>query len=193
VKLNGKAKPSNLIERKEGFRDKMNELDEKNPRYIDLIEFEDRKETPYKNAKETIVENIVKFTDDDDNDDNHLYLEVLESNQKFTSGFERLKNIIEIKSMKKQKREKKMKQIDWQHQRLDRLARLVNKKKLSEKKTALKGEFLEEKLIHSDYSCSTVKSDLERLIQNSNGWLKVWKGWIKKNSSMDVTNVVLIH
>jgi hypothetical protein len=97
-------------------------------------------------------------------------LEVLESNQKFTSGFERLKNIIEIKSMKKQKREKKMKQIDWQHQRLDRLARLVNQNFVSEKKTALKGEFLEEKLIHSDYSCSTVKSDLERLIQNSNGW-----------------------
>ena len=47
VKLNGKAKPSNLIEMKEGFRDKMNELDEKNPRYIDLIELEERKETPY--------------------------------------------------------------------------------------------------------------------------------------------------
>ena len=92
--------------------------------------------------------------------------------------------------MKKQKREKKMKQIDWQHQRLDRLARLVTKKLYLQIKTALKGEFLEEKLIHSDYSFSTVKSDLDRLIQNSNGWLKVWKGWIKKNSSMYVTNVV---
>jgi hypothetical protein len=48
------------------------------------------------------VGNIVKF--DDDNHDNHLYLEVLESNHKFTSGFERLTNIIEIKSMKKKQR-----------------------------------------------------------------------------------------
>jgi hypothetical protein len=52
-----------------------------------------------------------------------------------------------------------------QLQRLDRLARLVNKKFVTEKKTALKVEFLEEKLIYSDYSCSTVKSDIERLIK----------------------------
>ena len=83
-----------------------------------------------------------------------------------------------------------MKQIDWQLLRLDRLARLVNKIFLSEKKTALKLEFLEEKLRDSDYSSSTIRGDLERLIKNSNGWLKTWKGWIKKNSSMDVTNVV---
>jgi hypothetical protein len=72
-----------------------------------------------------------------------------------------------------------MKHIDWQLLRLERLARLVNKIFLSEKKTALKLEFLEEKLIHSDYSCSNIESDLERLIKNSNGWLKTWKGWIK--------------
>ena len=72
--------------------------------------------------------------------------------------------------MKKKKRENKMKHIDWQLLRLERLARLVNKIFLSEKKTALKLEFLEEKLIHSD-----IKSDLERLIKNSNGWLKTWK------------------
>ena len=90
------AKPSLviLLERQEGFREKMKELDVNNPRYIDLIEFEQRKETPYKNARQTIVENIVKFSDDDDNGDNDLFLEVLESNHKFTSGFERLKNII---------------------------------------------------------------------------------------------------
>ena len=190
VKLNGKSKPSDLTERQKGFREKMKELDVNNPRYIDLIEFEQRKETPYKNARQTIVENIVKFSDDDDNGDNDLFLDVLESNHKFISGFERLKNIIQIKSMKKKKRENKMKHIDWQLLRLERLARLVYKIFLSEKKTALKLEFLEEKLIHSDYSCSNIKSDLERLIKNSNGWLKTWKGWIKKNSSMDVTNVV---
>ena len=37
-----------MSERKEGFIDKMNELDEKSPRYIDLIEFEISMETPYK-------------------------------------------------------------------------------------------------------------------------------------------------
>ena len=52
----------------EGFIDKMNELDEKSPRYIDLIEFEVRKETPYKTAKQTIMENIVRFSDEDDNE-----------------------------------------------------------------------------------------------------------------------------
>ena len=190
VILNGKSKPSDLTERKECFDERMKELDVTNPRYIDLIEFEERKETIYKSAKETIVENIVKFVDDDDNGDIDLFLEVLELNNKFKTGFERLKNIIEIKSMKKKKRESKMKNIDWQLLRLERLARLVNKIFLSEKKTALRLEFLEEKLIHSEYSCTTVKSDLERLIKNSNGWLKIWKGWIKKNSSMDVTNVV---
>ena len=132
----------------------MKELDVNNPRYISLIEFEQRKETPYKNARQTIVENIVKFSDDDDNGDNDLFLEVLESNHKFTSGFERLKNILQIKSMKKKKIENKMKHIDWQLLRLERLARLVNKIFLSEKKTALKLEFLEEKLRHSDYSYS---------------------------------------
>ena len=67
-----------MYERKEGFIDKMNELDEKSPRYIDQIEFEIRMETPYKTAKQTIMENIVKFSDEDDNDDDQLYLEVLE-------------------------------------------------------------------------------------------------------------------
>ena len=190
VKFNGKAKPNDLFERKEGFIDKMNELDEQRPRYIDLIEFEVRKETPYKTAQQTIMENIVKFSDEDDNDDDHLYLEVLESNQKFTSGFERLKNIIENKRIKKERREKKFTQIDWQAQRLDRLARLVHKIFVSEKKTALRVEFLEERLKNSDYSTSTVKSDLERLIKNSNGWLKVWRGWVKKNSSIDATKFV---
>ena len=159
-------------------------------RYIDLIEFEVRKETPYKTAQQTIMENIVKFSDEDDNDDDHLYLEVLESNQKFTSRFERLKNIIENKRIKKERREKKFTQIDWQAQRLDRLARLVHKIFVSAKKTALRVEFLEERLKNSDYSISTVKSDLERLIKNSNGWLKVWRGWVKKNSSIDATKFV---
>ena len=188
--FNGKAKPNDLFKRKEGFIDKMNELDEKSPRYIDLIEFEVRMETPYKTAKQTIMENIVKFSDEDDNDDDQLYLEVLESNQNFTSGFERLKNLIEIKRIKKERREKKFAQIDWQAQRLDKLARLVNKIFVSEKKTALRVEFLEERLKNSDYSISTVKSDLERLIRNSNGWLKVWKGWVKKNSSIDASKFV---
>ena len=147
-------------------------------------------ETPYKTAKQTIMENIVKFSDEDDNDDDQLYLEVLESNQKFTSGFERLKNLIEIKRIKKERKEKKLAQIDWQAQRLDKLARLVNKIFVSEKKTALRVEFLEERLKNCDYSISTVKSDLERLIRNSNGWLKVWKGWVKKNSSIDASKFV---
>ena len=47
----------NVIERKDCFIDKMNELDEKSPRYIDLIEFEVKKETPYKTAQQTIMEN----------------------------------------------------------------------------------------------------------------------------------------
>ena len=66
----------------------------------------------------------------------------------------------------------------------------MNKIFVSEKKTALRVEFLEEMLKNSDYSISTVKSDLERLIRNSNGWLKVWKGWVKKNSSIDASKFV---
>ena len=46
VTFNGKVKPNDLFKRKEAFIDMMNELDEKSPRYINLIEFEVRMETP---------------------------------------------------------------------------------------------------------------------------------------------------
>ena len=56
--------------------------------------------------------------------------------------------------------------------------------------SALRVESLEERLKNSDYSISTVKSDLEKLIKNSNGWLKVRKGWVNKNSSIDASKFV---
>ena len=184
VRLDGEAKPSIVMERQEVFEKILCELEKENTRYIDLVELEERKEELYKNAKQTIVDNIVKFSDDDED------LEEIGPEPIFSSTFEKLKYSIQKKSMKKNRRALKIKQIDWQLQRLGGLTTLINKVFVAEKKTALKMDFLMEKLRLSDYSCDTIKNDIERLIKNSNGWLKFWKGWIKKNSAMNVSNVV---
>ena len=56
--------------------------------------------------------NIVKFRDDVDNEDDHMYLENIRLTSEKYIMIRKAENIIEIKSMKKKQREKKMKQID---------------------------------------------------------------------------------
>jgi hypothetical protein len=66
-------------------------MEKENTRYIDLVELEERKEELYKNAKQTIVDNIVKFSDDDED------LEEIGPEPIFSSTFEKLKYSIQKK------------------------------------------------------------------------------------------------
>ena len=94
----------------------------------------------YKNAKQTIVDNIVKFSDDDED------LEEIGPEPIFSSTFEKLKYSIQNKSMKKNRRALKIKQIHWQLQRLGGLTTLINKVFVAEKKNSFKNGFLDGKV-----------------------------------------------
>ena len=78
------------------------ELKYENAHYVDLIQPLEVKKKAYKSAKETIMENIMKFDEESDNGE-----EVIEDNE--SPFFERLKKKIEMKNAIKKKRELKMK------------------------------------------------------------------------------------
>ena len=177
----GDAKPRDIKARKLVLDKKMSDIE--NDRYIDLVDLPQIGKEVYKSAQQTIVENIVKFDHDEDVDTEDV-------GNMVGSRFELLKLKIERKNSKKKKRELKFKQIDWQFKRLSKLTNLVHKIFISETKNALKFDFLLEKIERCDYSCISIDSDLRRLIKDSNGWLRTWRGWVKKNSSIDVNDVM---
>ena len=182
--ISGDVNPSNLFERHEHLENKLSDLEKENSPYIDLVELEKTKNINYKSAKMIISENIMKFSDDEE------VMKVIDQNEKKVSSFyDKLKFKIETKKFLKMKRDMKMNNIDWQLLRLSRMARMTNNIFISEKREALKREILLEKIKFSGYISNNVGSDLDRLIQKSNGWLHVWKGWIKRNSTIDINNV----
>ena len=181
----GGSKPHDIKLRKTVIDNKILECDAENARYIDLAEFEEITEEKYRSAKQTIAENIIKFDDYDISPDEEELKEKYSVNK-----FKKLKNKINRRNSIKKKRESQFKKVDWQLKRMSRLANLVNKIFLSESKTSLKLEFLIEKLKYCEYPCSSIDSDLERIIKCSNGWLKPWRGWVRKNSSIHVNDVI---
>ena len=60
------AKPSNQDNRKCMFENKLCELELEETLYIDLVELPEPKETCYKTARETIMENIMEFSDNEE-------------------------------------------------------------------------------------------------------------------------------
>ena len=158
------------------------ELKFENAHYVDLIQPPEVKKKAYKSAKETIMENIMKFEEESDNGE-----EVIEDNE--APFFERLKKKIEMKNAIKKKRELKMKTIDWQLKRLPTLARLIHNIFISEQKSALKKDFLFEKVKHSDYTSTHLVSDFDRLVKQTGSWLIPFKEWVKRRSKYDINNV----
>lgn len=189
VTFQGGAKPSDVKERKVELACLMNEMENKKARYIDLVDLPEIRREIYKTAKETIIENIIKF----DNDDTSQDLKDSEEDEPagmFISKFEELKKKIKRKNLIKKRREQNFKQIDFQLKRMNQLINLVNKIFLSESRSSLKLEFLTEKIKQCEYSSSSIDEDLKRLIKESNGWLKTWRGWVKRKSSTDVKDVL---
>ena len=69
VTFQGGAKPSDVKERKVELTSLMNEMENKKARYIDLVDLPEIRREIYKTAKETIIDNIIKFDNDDTSQD----------------------------------------------------------------------------------------------------------------------------
>ena len=170
--------PSTLASRRCSFKSAIKEIHEDSARYIDLISFPEFKKTEYKSAKDILKQNIVQFSDDEE--------EIENEQDENLNSFDKLLKKIQKKTEKKAKREKRFGQIDWQLKKLPKLARAVNSIYLSEQKSSIKFEILNSKL--GNNSRSTI-SDLERLIKESKGWLIRYKDWVKRKSSADINKI----
>ena len=169
--------PSILASRRYEFESAIQEIRDVSPKYIDLISFPEIKTKEYKSPIEILKENIIHFSDDED--------EEIEQDDNL-DNFTLLKKKIEKIRVKKLKREKKFSEIDWQRKRLPKLARKVNAIFLSEQKSSIKFDILATKV--GNDSSSTI-SDLERVIKESKGWLIRYKDWVKKKSNSNINDV----
>ncbi len=151
--------------------------------YIDLIMFPEAAKNIYKSAKQVLEENIEVFSSDESDGDENLNI------NEETSQFSKIKEKIRKKSRKKQIRQQKFNNIDWQKKRLPSFARAVNTVFTLEKKSTL---HLNQLLEKTTYESVAKKSDLERLIQESNGWLKVQEGWVRRKSSQDINDICML-
>ena len=68
VTFQGGAKPSDIKKRKVELECVIKEIESKKDRYIELVDLPEIKIESYKTAKETIIENIIKFDDDTSQD-----------------------------------------------------------------------------------------------------------------------------
>ena len=167
--------PSTLASRRCNFKSAIKEINEVS-RYIDLISFPEYKETKYKSAMEILKQNIVQFSDDEEDIEQ-------DENQ---NPFAKLMQKIQKKTEKKARRAKRFGQIDWQLKRLPKLARAVNSVYCSEQKSSIKFEILLSRVGNNSRSTS---SDLERLIKESKGWLIRYRDWVKRKSSADINDI----
>lgn len=180
--------PSKLNKIIENLQLKLAELEEEKAWYIDLINLEESQIFfLHKIPMEILKENIVKFNDTDDYDNGDEDIELNEDQNK--NSFENILKVIRKRSRKKKERENKFNKIDWQGKSIPKMARMVNNAFMSEQKIALSKDKLIEKIKYMGYSSENMESDLDRLLRASNGWLREWKGWIRRNSQMDVNNI----
>ena len=114
------------------------------------------KSKKYKSALELIKENVIHFSDSEDEDihDNTKHKEL--------SKFEKLADKIQKKQAKKTKRDTKFRSIDWQKKRLPDIARKINSLYIRDNKSVLKLEVLRKYV-----DTNTFESDLKRLGKTS--------------------------
>ena len=98
---------------------------------------------------------------------------------------------VKDKEDKKKRRELRLNQIDWQKHRLSDLARHINNIFVGEKKLVIKFDVLVEKVkFNRKCICSRqISDDLERLIVDSDGWLKLVGGWVRRDPSSDINMI----
>ena len=104
VTFQGGAKPSDVKERKVELACLMKEMENKKARYIDLVDLPEIRRETYKTAKETIIDNIIKF-DNDDTSQDLKDSEEEETAGMFISKIEELKKKIKRKNLIKKRRE----------------------------------------------------------------------------------------
>jgi hypothetical protein len=128
----------------------------------------------YKSALKIINENIVDFSESEEEDfnDNPQTEEL--------SKYEILTEKIKKKQFKKAKREEKINAIDWQKKRLPDLARKINSLYIRENKAVINIKIIYKNM---NYSSHHIDSDFKRLVASTNGWLTDRNGWIRKKSA----------
>ena len=165
--------PSMLRFREQRMREELEEIIETKAKYIDLVEVPKPQKKVYKSAKEVLLANIVDFGDE--------LIEKKESEDKKSKKMKMtLPEIIQkVESRNKivKERQAKFEQIDWQSKRLLELARLVNRIFISQEKSVIMYGALIEKIRYVR-GPSKVGCDSDLLIERSNGWLKIFVGWV---------------
>ena len=176
--------PSILKLREQKMREVLEEIIVTKAKYIDLVELPRPHKKVYKSAKTMLLENIVDFGDEaiekKDSEEENL--------KKMKMTLPELMQKVESRSKIVKERKAKFDQIDWQAQRLPEVARLVNRLFISQEKSVIRYEALTEKMKYVRGS-SKVESDLNLLIERTNGWLKTFGGWVKRDTSMEINEI----
>ena len=174
--------PHTLNIRRTEFKSNLIQIHSNNVTYIELILLPVHKEVVYKSAMEVINENIVQFNEEDvvTEDENDNFGD--SSQQKFAELLKKIEN----KKSKNKRRLEKIGKIDWQGRRLPQLARQVNAVFCSEQKSVIKLELIVKKV---GTDSGKARSDLQRLVKESNGWLTQWNGWLRRKSSLDINDI----
>ena len=166
--------PLVLEERRTNFKNKIKELFDGKFIVVDLISFQiSGGKKKYESAKDILKANIVIFSDEEEESSEDNCDEGESKN-----FFENLLKRVNKKAERKARRQEKFGRVDWQKGRLSQLARTVNSVYRSEKKNCLKFETLLSKISDG----KNQREDLERLIEESNGWLENYRDWVKRKT-----------
>jgi predicted SprT family Zn-dependent metalloprotease len=176
VSSSRKIDPKILEERRKLFKNKIRALHQNDMLVVNLIDIPKTKSVMYKSALDIINENIVHFSESEEEDlnDNPQTEEL--------SRFDKLSEKIKKKQLRKLKEKKKINEIDWQKHRLPDLARKTNSLFIRENKSVLNINTIYRNL---NTSTKEINSDFQRLVRSSKGWLTDRNGWIRKKA-MDI-------
>ena len=128
--------------------------------WVTLIPLPEIAEKSFASSKDTIVNNIIKFSDSEEEENG-------EESINFNAKFEAIENKVMKNARKREKRIKKIKKINFLSKRLPNLARKINAYFLSEKKNVvLQVDILSHlpKNLHNE-------NDLDQIINKTEGWL----------------------
>ena len=159
--------------------------------YIDLIEFPQIKVGKNSKAKDIIKKNIIDIEHIEK--ELHNNVEVMDVKIKKVSSSlpKHLVDKIQEKQRIRNIRNLFFETNDWQIKKMPALARKINAIFISEQKSVLKKNILIEKSMFSEtQSFASVEKDIDRLISESNGWLKiVATSYIKRIDSYNINDV----
>lgn len=153
--------------------------------YIDLIETLEVETKQYKTAKETIMGHILKTEEKSKDDLENL----VENDDQNCSVFERISRKIKVQNKERHKRQLMLDSIDWQGKRMPKLARMIQCIFNSEDRSALKKDFLMEKIVSNGFPSANILSDFDKIIKETKGWLLSFKDFVKRKPDVDINDV----